>query len=178
MVASGGHGGGGQGGGGAGAPLAPGQLSLWDTARGPSAGRLCRATRDAAGWSQAALARAVGMTQSSLSRSETGARSFSIDELVEIARVLHVPIADLVGTSPAALRRRWSKAAPPRIGASRRAAEALDAAGRRRFVALGGSLRAVDRVRAGQPLAPSQASLIAEAAGVDLATLAGATDQD
>jgi transcriptional regulator with XRE-family HTH domain len=50
---------------------------------------------------QAALAHEIGMKQQALSRRLSAQTSFSIDELGQIAAVLGVPLADLVGEAVA-----------------------------------------------------------------------------
>lgn len=49
---------------------------------------------------QVALAEAVGMTQSSLSRCLASKRAFDLDELLAIARYFNLPISRLIEISP------------------------------------------------------------------------------
>lgn len=56
-------------------------------------GKLIRKQRKAAGITQAMLAEAVGLESETISRIENGIRLPSIEKLVEIADVLHVPVA-------------------------------------------------------------------------------------
>ena len=55
-----------------------------------------RALREKDGWSQAALARASGMTQANYWRIETGAANARVESLNKIARALRVPVAAIM----------------------------------------------------------------------------------
>ena len=55
-----------------------------------------RAARKGRGISQRDLARALGMSQSTLSRIERGERRVSVDRLIAIARALGVRPADML----------------------------------------------------------------------------------
>lgn len=56
-------------------------------------GKLIHKQRKAAGMTQAMLAEAVGLESETISRIENGIRLPSIEKLVEIADVFHVPVA-------------------------------------------------------------------------------------
>lgn len=67
-------------------------------------GERIRARREARGWSQGELARRLGRTQTAISYWESGRRALAVDDLLEVARVLEVPTADLLpdgGRKPA-----------------------------------------------------------------------------
>src|SRR6266536_835805 len=73
-------------------------------------GQRIRAIREARGWTQSDLAARLQRTQTAVSYWESGRRSLSLDDLVEVARVLGVPNAELLPdgharqTVPARLR--------------------------------------------------------------------------
>ena len=52
------------------------------------------------GLSQRGLAKKSGLSQSTLSRAMSGEREFHVDELLDIATALDVPLAELVDASP------------------------------------------------------------------------------
>ena len=68
----------------------------------PSQGARLAAHRKAAGLSQAELARAVGVPQSSVSYWETAAKPPRSDVLPKLAKALGVRVEDLLGTAPIA----------------------------------------------------------------------------
>lgn len=49
--------------------------------------------------SQQAMSKQVSLSQQGLSRRMTGRIAFSVDELDDIATVLNVPVANLIGTT-------------------------------------------------------------------------------
>lgn len=113
------------------------------------------------GWSQAELASALEIHQSSISRLETGARAASYDELVAVATVLGVPVGRLLGDSPISVRRhaRLGHRAPidDSVALAARMVEPLVL---REFVARGGSHYAIGLVRTGrQPFSARQAAI-------------------
>ena len=59
-------------------------------------GRRVADARQGRGWTQGELARRVGLTQTSVSRIETGARAVSSVELAELAEALDVSVLDLL----------------------------------------------------------------------------------
>jgi transcriptional regulator with XRE-family HTH domain len=59
-------------------------------------GQRIRVIREARGWTQSELAARLGRTQTAVSYWESGRRSLSLDDLVEVAGVLGVPGADLL----------------------------------------------------------------------------------
>jgi transcriptional regulator with XRE-family HTH domain len=61
-----------------------------------SVGQRIRATREALGWTQSDLAARLGRTQTAVSYWESGRRGLSLDDLVDVARVLGVPNAELL----------------------------------------------------------------------------------
>lgn len=63
-------------------------------------GRRIRAAREALGWSQGELARRVDRTQTAISYWEAGRRALGVDDLIDLARVLRVPTADLLPDAP------------------------------------------------------------------------------
>lgn len=73
-------------------------------------GQRIRAIREARGWTQSDLAARLQRTQTAVSYWESGRRALSLDDLVEVARVLGVPNAELLPdgharqTVPALLR--------------------------------------------------------------------------
>ncbi|MFG1824271.1 helix-turn-helix domain-containing protein [Microbispora bryophytorum] len=64
-------------------------------------GERIRAAREALGWSQGELARRVDRTQTAISYWESGRRALGIDDLIDLARVLNVPTAELLPDAPA-----------------------------------------------------------------------------
>ena len=66
------------------------------------------AARDAAGQTQTALARALGVDRSAVSRLEAGERKLDVNELLALCRALDVPLTYLVSEAPPAVvsRRR------------------------------------------------------------------------
>jgi Zn-dependent peptidase ImmA (M78 family)/transcriptional regulator with XRE-family HTH domain len=64
-------------------------------------GERIRAAREALEWSQGELARRVGRTQTAISYWESGSRALAIDDLINLARVLSVPTAELLPEAPA-----------------------------------------------------------------------------
>ncbi len=50
-----------------------------------------------AGWSQAALATAIGVTQGTIARWERGIRPITVEQLYKISQVLNVDIRDFFG---------------------------------------------------------------------------------
>ncbi len=138
------------------------QLSLWEAGfpQEPS-GTLVAKARDARGWSQAELAAALGVHQSSVSRLEAGRRVAAYDELATIARALGLPVGHLLGASPPSVRRH-------RRGGRRQSTKESAALAARindpwvlaEFIARGGSIRALGQARSGrQPLSARQAAL-------------------
>ncbi|GIU96028.1 MAG: DNA-binding protein [Gaiellaceae bacterium] len=65
-------------------------------------GRRIASAREAAGLSQTDLAQQIGLSQSAMSRIESGLRGVDSIELAEIARVLDVAVLDLLETRPLA----------------------------------------------------------------------------
>lgn len=61
-----------------------------------SVGQRIRAGREALGWTQSDLADRLGCTQTAVSYWESGRRGLSLDDLVDVARVLGVPAAELL----------------------------------------------------------------------------------
>jgi transcriptional regulator with XRE-family HTH domain len=61
-----------------------------------SVGQRIRASREARGWTQGDLAARLGRTQTAVSYWESGRRGLSLDDLVEVAGVLQVPITELL----------------------------------------------------------------------------------
>ena len=59
-------------------------------------GNVLREEREAAGYSQRALARAAGCSRSMISFAETGQRTPSLDLLAAIAPVLGMPVWELI----------------------------------------------------------------------------------
>jgi Zn-dependent peptidase ImmA (M78 family)/DNA-binding XRE family transcriptional regulator len=66
------------------------------TGNAASVGQRIRANREALGWTQSDLAARLGRTQTAVSYWESGRRSLSLDDLVDVARVLGVPSAELL----------------------------------------------------------------------------------
>ena len=66
------------------------------TGNAASVGQHIRAKREALGWTQSDLAARVGRTQTAVSYWESGQRGLSLDDLIEVARVLGVPGAELL----------------------------------------------------------------------------------
>jgi len=66
------------------------------TGNAVSVGQRIRATREALGWTQSDLAARLGRTQTAVSYWESGRRGLSLDDLVDVARVLGVPSAELL----------------------------------------------------------------------------------
>ncbi|MBE3589967.1 MAG: helix-turn-helix transcriptional regulator [Firmicutes bacterium] len=60
-------------------------------------GQKIRAAREAKGWSQARLARAIGTDDSTISRYESDNRAVSLRRLSLIAKALGVAVHDLLG---------------------------------------------------------------------------------
>jgi transcriptional regulator with XRE-family HTH domain len=65
-----------------------------------SYGARIRAARQARGWTQEDLARAVGVTRSAVAQWETDRAGQIRDNLARIATVLGIPLAALLGTVP------------------------------------------------------------------------------
>lgn len=63
-------------------------------------GQRIRAIREARGWTQSELAGRLQRTQTAVSYWESGRRGLSLDDLVDVARVLGVPSADLLPDRP------------------------------------------------------------------------------
>jgi transcriptional regulator with XRE-family HTH domain len=119
-------------------PASPGQLALWGARVIPVAADLLRSARTRRCWSQAKLARAVGISQPSLSRMETGELVIDLDLALRVARVLDLPFDDLVGAT----------GEPSQVS---------------EFVRRGGSARALRAAREGrQPLPLGQVRLLLE----------------
>ena len=59
-----------------------------------------RAARERRGWKQRALAKASGLSQSTLHRLESRDRTATIPELIKIADALGTTLGDLTGESP------------------------------------------------------------------------------
>lgn len=72
--------------------------TLRDTksARPRQNGAAIRALREKDGWTQTALARAVGMTQANYWRIESEAANARVESLNRIARALRVPVAAIM----------------------------------------------------------------------------------
>ncbi len=139
-----------------------GQLLLWGPAPAPaSVGDVLREARLRAGLTQPRVAAALGVSQSTVSRLESGGLTATFDDLVTLARCLGVPVGSLLGSSPATARRyRWAGRSP-HLEASRRLARSLPTDLVPDFVAMGGSLRALRAAREGrQPLTASQAAIV------------------
>lgn len=138
------------------------QLLLWGP---PSAvatvAQTLKQARVSSGLTQAFVAAALGVSQATVSRLESGSITATADDLVVIAQVLRVPIETLFGSSPALIRRyRW-RGRMPNLSASRRLADTLAPGLVPDFVAMGGSLRALRAAREGrQPLTASQVAIL------------------
>ena len=59
-------------------------------------GQRIRAIREARGWTQSDLAARLGRTQTAVSYWESGRRGLSLDDLVDVARALGIPSAELL----------------------------------------------------------------------------------
>lgn len=59
-----------------------------------------KAAREHRGWNQRSLARASGLSQSTLQRLETLERTATIPELIRIAAALGTTVGDVTGESP------------------------------------------------------------------------------
>lgn len=150
---------------------APVQLSLWAT-RGQAvpAGNLVRRLREAKELSQQVVAGLMGISRASVSRGESGQRSFSYDEIVLLARGTGVDLGDLVGVSPDRLRQH--RPAHARIQRSTKLARSLPTDRYDEFLSSGGDLRALRLAAEGrQPLSPNQAWLLLGLLGPELAGL-------
>jgi transcriptional regulator with XRE-family HTH domain len=126
------------------------QLLLWGP---PSAvatvAQTLKQARVRSGLTQAFVAAALGVSQATVSRLESGSITATADDLVVIAQVLRVPIETLFGSSPALIRRY------------RCLADTLAPGLVPDFVAMGGSLRALRAAREGrQPLTASQVAIL------------------
>jgi transcriptional regulator with XRE-family HTH domain len=66
------------------------------TRNAASVGQRIRASREALGWTQSDLAARLGRTQTAVSYWESGRRGLSLDDLVDVARILGVPSAELL----------------------------------------------------------------------------------
>ena len=146
------------------------QLRLWGlTPPTDPTGALMRRARVASGLSQPAVARALGVSQATVSRLESGSLTATLEDLLILANATHAPVSELLGTSPAMARRhRWDGRSLS-VHASRRLAEGLPPGLVDEFISMGGSLRALRSAQAGdQPLTASQAAILL-ALGVSLA---------
>ena len=125
-----------------------------------------RQARVGSGMSQPWVAAALGVSQSTVSRLESGGLTATFDDLVILAGALKVPVETILGSSPVmAHRYRWSGRSP-RLDASRRLTESLPPDRVPDFVALGGSLRALRAAREGrQPLTASQSAILLSLGG-------------
>ena len=143
----------------------PGQLSLWasgTTERQPT-GFLCAQARVAAGWSQTALAAALGLSQPSLSRAEMGTRLFSFDEVLTIGRLTQRDPRSLLGRDRGGYMRGAGPEGTQGMEMSRSLARAVTADLVSDFARRGGSLRALRRAKEGTaPMAASQAAIALE----------------
>jgi transcriptional regulator with XRE-family HTH domain len=114
-----------------------------------------------AGISQPGIARALGVSQATVSRLESGRLTATLEDLLTVAAVVRVPIESLLGRSPATARRNCWAGRPPSMHASRHLANGLSPELTDDFVAMGGSLRALRAAREGrQPLTASQAGVL------------------
>lgn len=67
-------------------------------------GQIIRVQRKAAGWTQAALAEAIGLETETISRMENGLRLPTVEKLVDIADVFGIPVAAFFETADTAAR--------------------------------------------------------------------------
>ncbi len=140
---------------------APGQMGIWERPLPTEpAGTVCRRARLAAHWSQARLASQLGISQPSLSRSESGRRTFGYGEVLAMAAALGVPADSLLGAGEARLsrhrRRKADQVDLPSVQLARRLGDSTV----RQFIARGGSCRALSLAREGkQPLSAGQAAI-------------------
>ncbi len=74
--------------------------------------RAIRAARVERGFTQADLARALGLHRPAISEIEAGRRSVTSEEIVDLARVLAIPVADLL---PSSLAPETVAGAPVRV---------------------------------------------------------------
>jgi transcriptional regulator with XRE-family HTH domain len=143
--------------------ISPGQIGLWGLVEVPAASDLLRSSRLIRGWSQAKLAQALGISQPSLSRMETGAFVIDLDVALRAARVLDMPLDDLVGATDETVRRHTAGRRQGNWNQSRALACRLQPAQVSEFVKRGGSARALRAAREGrQPLPLGQARLLLE----------------
>lgn len=63
-------------------------------------GSAIRGARDAAGLTQSELATSVGVSRTSLTNIELGRQRLLVDQLVELATALQVPVIDLLPIDP------------------------------------------------------------------------------
>lgn len=142
---------------------APQQLRLWGPPWRPEAtGTLIAGLRRRSGRTQRDLAAAAGLTQSRISRIETGLADPGLDDVVSIATVLGVTVGSLLGSSGVVMRRHLGDGdRDPARRTSINLAEALSGPAMiRAFVERGGSPRALAAARAGrQPLSTAQAAI-------------------
>ena len=144
-------------------PASPGQLALWGARVIPVAADLLRSARTRRCWSQAKLARAVGISQPSLSRMETGELVIDLDLALRVARVLDLPFDDLVGATGETVRRHTPRSRRGGWNQSRALACRLQPSQVSEFVRRGGSARALRAAREGrQPLPLGQVRLLLE----------------
>jgi transcriptional regulator with XRE-family HTH domain len=140
----------------------PGQMGIWERPLPTEpTGTICRRARVAAHWSQARLASRLGISQPSLSRAEVGARSFGYGEILVMAAAFGMPVDALLGTGGARICRRPRKSAGQIDHSSVHLARGLRESAIRRFVARGGSRRALRLAKEGrQPLSAAQAAVV------------------
>jgi transcriptional regulator with XRE-family HTH domain len=76
--------------------------ALWNTrtACDPDLGRRLRAARQAAGMTQAVVARQMGRTTSAVCMWEKGQRGMGINDLVAYGSAVHISLAELIGDDP------------------------------------------------------------------------------
>jgi DNA-binding XRE family transcriptional regulator len=138
------------------------QLPLWGPAPALApVGETMKQARVRSSMTQGCVAAALGVSQSTVSRLESGSLTATVDDLVIVAQALKVPVETLLGSSPAMTRRyRWTSR-PPNFDASRSLADSLPPGLVPDFVALGGSLRALRAARESrQPLTASQTAIL------------------
>lgn len=141
---------------------APGQLRLWSGApSGVPVGVRIRDARRFRRWSQARLASAVGVDQSSISRFEAGTMVPTLEDLHRMADALDLALAEVVGRSAPLpqIHARGERRAP--IESSWALARRVPPHLRAEFAHAGGSLRELREARAGlRHLSPGAVAIL------------------
>ena len=142
---------------------APGQLRLWGSAT-PSmpVGARVRGARQFRAWSQARLARAVGIDQSSISRIERGTMVPSLEDLEAMSQALDVALTELLGSAPARPQLHCRGDHRADLSASRAFARAVPEHLFNEFARAGGSLTELRLARTGRrPLGAGAVAILA-----------------